>query len=205
VIWQVQHGLAIVVLCAALQGCALAKLGADAPTPKTFDLVTASTSAPATKRSNAQIVVSEPTALRVLAGDNIMVKPSPEAVTYFGDAVWSDNLPKLLQARLIQTLESSGNFRAVGDGRERIEGDVELLTQIRAFQIDMAGEGGSARVELFVKLVDQRSGRVLSSGSFGESVPVASTAPRDGVEALNTATQAVLPQIAAWAAKVGAR
>jgi cholesterol transport system auxiliary component len=197
------------MLCVALSGCALAKLGADPPAPNTYDLMAPVIMA-ATKRSATQIIVSEPTAVRALSSDNILVKPSPAAVTYYANAVWSDTLPRLLQARLIQTLEGSGRFRAVGDGRERLEGDVELLTQIRAFQIDAFQVGGvagarTASVDLFVKLVDQRSGRVLSSGSFAESVPVGSSETADGVAALNQAAELALPKIAAWAGKIAAR
>ncbi len=194
---------AIAAVTVMLSGCALAKLTGDAPAPKTYDLVAPLATGITAKRSTVQIVVAEPTAVRAVAGDSILVKPSAAAVTYFADAQWSDTLPRLLQARLIETLESAGSFRAVGDGRERIEADVELLTQVRAFQIEAGTGARAARVDLFVKLVDPRTGRVLSSGTFAETATVASMEPAAGVEALNQATQAVLPQIAQWAARVG--
>jgi cholesterol transport system auxiliary component len=194
-----------VVLAVLLSGCALAKLGADPPAPKTYDLVAPLASGfVAGKRTGVQLVVAEPTAVRAVAGDDILVKPSPASVTYLADAQWSDTLPRLLQARLIETLEGAAAFRAVGDGRERLEGDVELLTQIRAFEIstDDAGTMREARVDLFAKLVDAKSGRALSSGTFADRQPVSGTNAAAGVDALNRAAQTVLPQIAEWAARV---
>lgn len=198
-----RYCLAMATLCSALQGCALATLGTEKPAPKTFDLVAPAMSNAGLK-APLQIVVAEPSAVRALAGDNILVKPAPASVTYYGDAVWSDNLPKLLQARLIETLENSGRFRAIGDGRERIEGDLELMTHVRSFQVDMAGGAGTARVDLFVKLIDQSSGRLTASRGFEASTPVHGNDPEAGVAALNAAAEAVLPKIAGWAAKVGA-
>lgn len=196
--------VALAALAGVLQGCALANLGAEKPAPRTFDLV-APVVAEAGLKAPLQVVVAEPTAVRALAGDNILVKPTPADVTYYADAVWSDNLPRLLQARLIETLEDSGRFRAVGNGQERIEGDLEMMTHVRAFQVDMAGSGGTARVDLFVKLIDPSSGRLAASRGFEASVDVRSGEPEAGVAALNAAAGDVLPKVAGWAAKVGAR
>lgn len=196
-------GVAVAALCAALSGCALANIGQPQPAPQTYDLL-APLDVKQGRRSEVQLIVSEPTAVRALAGDQILVKPGPSSVTYFPDAVWSDQLPRLLQARLMVALESSGRFRGVGDGRDRIDGDLELTTQIRAFEVDAAG-GAVARIVLFVRLIEPKTGRVVASKEFSaEAAAAADTAP-EGVEALNRAAASVLPQIVGWSGSMAAK
>ena len=199
--WRPGMWLAAAALCVVLSGCALTKLGEEAPAPNTYDLVAPVGSAKG-QRSNVQLVVSEPSAVRALAGDNILIKPTGSEVAYFPNAVWTDQLPKLVQARLIQTIEGTGRFLAVGDGRDRLDADLELMTAIRSFQVELAGKRAVAVVDLFVRLSDPHSGRIIASRSFQGSAGAASDAAPEGVQALNEAAQGVLPAIAAWAGKV---
>jgi len=196
------QGLVTVLMSTILIGCSPAGLGLgpQAP-PRTYDLVTlALFPSSRVARRPWQIVVHEPTAIRALAGDRIMIKPAPAEIVYFPKAVWSDRLTRLVQARLIETLQRSGRFAAVSNGRERVEADLEITTEIRDFQIELVSGDATAIVAVFSKLVDQRRGRVVASRGFSAHSPAGADHVGAGVEALNTALQNVLPEVARWAA-----
>jgi cholesterol transport system auxiliary component len=194
----------VLLLPIALGGCALANLGQPAAAPATYDLLTPHI-AQLGARTGVQMIVSEPAAVRALAGDGILVRPKPQSVTYFADAAWSDQLPRLVQARLIQALNDSGRFRAVGSALDRLAGDLEMMTEIREFGIDASQAPPVARVDLFVRIADQASGRLVSSKAFVAAVDAEGREPAQGVAALNAALQQVLAQIVPWAGGIGAR
>lgn len=190
-----------------LGGCSLtgAVKGAftDGGPSQTFDLVLDRSLIKQSSRLGTQIVVQSPAAVKALAGDNILVKPSPNEVTYYGDAVWSDRLPKLLQARFVEALQVTGRFRAVSDGSDRISGDITLSTTIQAFQVDVEGERATANVMIFAKLIHVASGKVYASRNFHVSIQAKSRVVADGVHALNDAMNQVLQSMTRWVVRRG--
>ncbi len=51
------------------------------------------------------------------------------------DAQWADNLPKLIQARLVQSFENAHQLGAVSRPLEQLTAEYRLETAIRSFQI----------------------------------------------------------------------
>lgn len=197
--------IGFLLLCAAtLQSCALANIGPADP-PKTFDLQSASNGSSRVNSKGWQLLVNEPSAVRALETDRVMVKPGGAQISYYGKAVWSDKLPRLLQARLVQELQNSGRFRAVATRGERIDSDIGLSTEIRAFQIEIQNGKASAHIQLFIKLVDEKRGRVVSSKLFTARVPTQKDNVNEGIAALNKASQNVLKRVTRWAAGRQAR
>lgn len=200
-------GLMGILVLLTLGGCSLsgAVKGAlsDGTPSQTFDLVLERDLIKKSSRLGTQIVVQLPAAVKALAGDNILVKPSPTQVTYYGDAVWSDRLPKLLQARVVEALQVSGRFRAVSDGSDRINGDITLSTTIEAFQVDVEGERATANVMIFAKLIHVSSGKVYASRSFQVALPAKSRVVGDGVSALNDGMNQVLQSLTRWVVRRG--
>lgn len=200
-----------VVLClglvTALGGCSLsgAVKGAfsnSTPSP-TYDLVLDHGRVARAGRLDQQLVVTAPQAVRVLAGDNILVKPSANEVTYYGNAVWGDRLPKLLQARMVEAMRVSGRFRAVSDGSDRINAEVTLASTIEAFQVEVAGERAEANVTVFAKLIHVASGKVYASKKFVHRVPAQTREVGDGVAALNEAANLLMADMTRWVVKRG--
>ena len=100
--------LAALLLAAAVAGCT--SLIAGAPSA-IYDL--SAPGEPSGAEGRAQVLVPEPTTVRALDTDRIAARPSPAEYAYLPGAVWADRLPKLLQTRLVQTLQNSGRARAV--------------------------------------------------------------------------------------------
>lgn len=143
-----------------------------------------------------QLVVAEPGTVQPLETERIIVKDATGAVSFIGGGQWTDRLPRLVQARLIQTFENSSRIRAVSRPGERIVADYQLNTEIRAFQIDAAS--GQAVVEMSARLVNDRSGRIAGARVFTGRVPVAAINAANAAQALDQALSIVLLDIVRW-------
>lgn len=186
----------ILGLAAVLAGCS-----AVMPTPAvdTYDLGTPTVAA-APKGRSTQVLVPEPTADRAFDTDRIVVRPSATEIAYFAGAQWADRLPRLLQSRLIASLEASGRFRAAGRPGQGLAIDRQIVAEIRAFDYE-AGQGRVV-VALSVKLMDDRTGRVIAAETFRTEEPAADEA-RAAVVAFDRALQRLLGEIVAWVAGHG--
>jgi cholesterol transport system auxiliary component len=185
--------LAAGLLCLALGGCALA---AGSRPPATYDLVAPRSFVAAHKAASWQLVVTEPTAIHALETDRLMVRPTADQVSYYKGVAWSDRLPRLVQARIIETFQNSGAVKTVS----ATSGQYALMTDLRAFQIDVSSGKAIAEIEIFAKLVNVNTGRTLASKSFSARVPAATDSPRDAIAALNQGFTEVLQDTTTWVA-----
>nr|WP_206078888.1 ABC-type transport auxiliary lipoprotein family protein [Mesorhizobium camelthorni] len=179
-----------------LSGCALLPGGAP-PSLDTFELSAPQLQSKA-RRSRIQILVAEPSALKALDGQNIVIKPSPATIQFLRGAQWADRLPRIVQARLAETFQRSGGFGGVGKPGEGLAIDYQILAEIRAFDVRVDG-GGRANVEIFVKLLNDRNGTVRASRSFVANAPVSGSGNEAYVAALDQAFGSVAAEILEWA------
>jgi cholesterol transport system auxiliary component len=184
--------LAAGLLCLALAGCALA----GTRPPSTYDLVAPRSFAGTPRPSSWQLVVYEPTAIHALETDRLMVRPTSDQVSYYKGVAWSDRLPRLVQARLIETFQNSGAVKSVSASN----GQYALVTDLRAFQIDVSSGKAIAEIELFAKLVNLSSGKVIATKSFSARVPATTDSPGDAIAALNQGFTEVLQDTTTWVA-----
>ncbi len=182
-------------LALAMSGCALAVNGAP---PQTYDLIPPDIAAVRAQPIPVHIVVRTPTAVRALDNERILVRPASERISYYPDAVWGDRLPRLLRARIAETLEDSGHFKAVVTEDDRVTGSYSLQIAIRAFEMSVNGKPPEGHVDLSAKIVDERVGKVVASQRFESRVQAASDAASDGVAAITTAFHDVTRALVAW-------
>lgn len=184
----------------SLAGCA-AMVGGITPAPTTYDLVPPRISTVRAPRpAEFQLVVNEPTAVRSLGSDRLLVKPGADQVSYFKGAAWSDRLPKLVQDRMVQAFQNAGLVKAVGSRTDRLNADIELASQLNAFQIEISQSGAVAHVSLFVKVIDGNRGVMIDSRAFDAKVSTSATEASEMVAALNQGFDTVLRKIVPWVA-----
>jgi cholesterol transport system auxiliary component len=184
------------VLSLGLSGCALFPGGGPAPLD-TFEL-----SAPSGPEraavSKRQVLIAEPSALKALDGENIVIKPAPGVIQYLKGAQWADRLPRIVQARLAEAFQRSGSFAGVGKPGEGLAIDYQVIAEIRAFEIQLQGSS-QAEVELFVRVLNDRNGVVRASRSFKASAPVSAGGGNNAyVEALDRAFGQAAIDIVTW-------
>src|SRR5436190_11362280 len=107
-----------VLLAGALAAAAAACSSGSAPT--TFDLSAPGRGGGRAGAGGAQIVVNEPVSIQALEGDRIIVKEPAGSVSFVSGGQWADRLPRLVQARLIQTFENSSRMKAVSRPGDRV-------------------------------------------------------------------------------------
>jgi cholesterol transport system auxiliary component len=185
--------LATGLLCLGLVGCALA---AGSRPPTTYDLVAPRSFAGTKKPAPWQLMVYEPTAASALDTSRLMVRPKADQVSYYKGIAWSDRLPRLVQTRMIETFQNSGAVKAVSGS----SGQYALATELRAFQIDVSAGRTAAEIDIFAKLINVNTGRVIATKGFSARVPATSDAPGDAIAALNQAFTEVLQDTTAWVA-----
>jgi cholesterol transport system auxiliary component len=169
------------------------------PTP-TFDLSAPTNFGNLPPRARGLLVIEQPTALQILDTEKVVISPNPSEVAYLTDAQWVDRLPKLMQARIVQSFENSTRIRAVAKTQDRVNADYLLVVDIRQFGIQ-AYESPQAVVELSVKIVYQRGGRIAAGTVLTSRVASSGTSGHAATLALDQAFSDVLVQMVKWTSR----
>lgn len=162
----------------------------------TFDLGLApSVDGPA--RSSRQILIPEPTALKLLDSDQVVVRVSPSEVQYLANSRWGDRLPRMVQAKLVQAFENSRKLAGVGIPGQGLAIDYQVVTEIRAFEVS-TGSPRVATVEISAKLLNDRNGSIKAQNVFRASVPVTGEGNDQFIAGINRAFAKVGGEIVDW-------
>ncbi|OOG67402.1 ABC transporter [Sinorhizobium sp. A49] len=181
----------IFTLAALLAGC-----GAGAAVNDTFSL----SSSPVVEgraATSKQILVPEPTALKALDSDQIVIRLSGSELQYLSKAQWSDRLPRMVQAKLVQAFENTGKVGGVGKPGEGLAIDYQVISEIRSFEISTEG-ADTAVVEIFAKIVNDRNGTVRAQKAFRATAGVKGTGNPAFIRALDQAFATVASEIVGW-------
>jgi len=183
--------LAISLIAAAAAACS------STPAPTTYDL-----SAPNVRVGGSvsgQIVVATPAAVQVLADQRILVKDAAGSISFLGGGQWADQLPNLVQARLIHTFENASRLTAVARPSSGVVADYHLVSEIRSFYVTTPAN--EAVVQISAKLVADQNGRVLSGRVFTGRAPVPTVDAANAAQALDQALSSVLVDIVRWSSR----
>lgn len=178
-----------VVLLAALAGAC-----SSGPAPATYDL-----SAPTSRIRGAagvQVLVNEPAALQTLSSQQILVKDASGSVSFIGGGQWADNLPRLIQTRLINTFENASQLRGVSRPSSGAVADVQLVSELRRFEVETPSN--EAVVEISMKIVSDQNGRIVNGRIFRARTPAASVDAASAARALDEALSVVMLDIVRW-------
>ena len=178
-----------------LSGCG-SVLGTKTP-PDTYAL-TGTPEVEGRASPRRQILIAEPIALKALDSEQIVIKPTPSSIQYLADLQWSDRLPKIVQAKLIQAFENSGRVGGVGRPGEGLAIDYQISTSIRSFEVRVQG-GKTAVVEISAKVINDRNGSVRDQQVFRSTSPVRGSSNEAYVEALDRAFDNVTADLVRWA------
>ena len=186
--WTLRRLAPALVLAALTGACS------SAPTPATFDL-----SAPSSRIRGAagvQVLVAEPAALQSLSTQQILVKDASGAISSLGGGQWADNLPRLIQTRLINTFENASQLRGVARPSSGAVADAQLISELRRFEI--ATPGNEAVVEISAKIVSEQNGRIVNGRIFRSRVSAAAVDAPNAARALDDALSVVMLDIVRW-------
>lgn len=184
----------IAVLATMLSACGSTQAKND-----TFSLsAAASIEGPSAK--NRQILVPQPSALKALDSDQIVIRPSSSEIQYLAQSQWSDSLTKMVQAKLVQAYENTGRLGGVGKPGEGLAIDYQIVTDIRSFEVQTSG-ADTAMVEISAKLLNDRNGTVRAQKVFRAMAPVNGSGNAAFVKGLDAAFAVVTRDIVGWTLK----
>ncbi len=183
--------LLLSLLVAGLSGC-----GSKA-TNDTFAI----TAAPDVRSSgpvrSRQLLVADPSALKALDSENVLVRVSPSEIRYLSNSQWSDKLTRMVQAKLVEAFENTGKLAGVGKPGQGLAIDYQLISDVRAFEVDTVGADRGV-VEISVKLLNDRNGTVKSQRVFSASETATGTSNEAYIRAMDRAFGRVSAEIVAW-------
>jgi phospholipid/cholesterol/gamma-HCH transport system substrate-binding protein len=168
--------------------------GAPPPPPTSYDL-RAPTFPSSPKSFAAEIAVPEATALVVFETQRALVSPTLGERRPVEGGQWSDNLPALVRTKIVQTLENAG-FTKVNASREGFSADIQLLLDIRSFEVAL-DPAPVAHVDLAVKLLGA-DGKIVARQDFQASSPATGADARAVFTALNQAFGKAASDFAVW-------
>ena len=138
----------------------------------------------------------DPSALILFDTQKILIRSGAGTFSNISDAQWADNLPKLMQARIVQSFENAHQLSAVSRPLEQLTAGYRLELAICSFQIAV-DPSAHAVVDVTARLVNDK-GAVAGARAFTASIPAKSTAAPDAAAALNEAFSQVAKEIVVW-------
>ena len=170
--------------------------GGGTPAQKiTYDLRAPQNLGPASKTIKGQLAIPEPTAVAMLETQRFLFSPAKD-YPGFADAIWADSIPKLLQARLIESFENYDIAHAPLRVADIGQADFQLLIDVRRFRI-ATDSGPVAEVGLSARIVD-KNGKVIASRLFEDSQKFDKIEPPAAVAAFNDVFGRIAKDMIAW-------
>ncbi|CCE04174.1 putative ABC transporter (substrate binding protein) [Bradyrhizobium sp. STM 3843] len=173
--------------------------GGGTPVQKvTFDLRAPTDLGHGTKIWKGQLAIPEPTAVAMLQTQRMLFAPVKD-YPGFAEFLWADSIPKLLQARLIDSFENYDIAHAPLRTTDVGQPDFQLLIDVRQFRISTE-TGPVAQIGLSARLVD-KNGKVIAARLFDESQKIGVLDPATAVSAFDDAFGRLAKDVIAWTAQ----
>ena len=170
--------------------------GGPSTAPKmTYDLSAAQGFAAPSKAIRGQLAIPEPTAVAMLETQRFLFSPAKD-YPGFADALWADSIPKLLQARLIESFENYDIAHAPLRATDTGQSDFQLLIDLRRFRIATDSEP-TVEIGLSARILD-KDGKVVASRLFEDNQKFDKVDPPLAVAAFNDAFGRIAKDMIAW-------
>ena len=183
-------------------GAAVLLAGCTTTPLDTFSLSSSPQVQVSQKRKNVQILVPTPAALKALDSENIVNHDAPGSITYLKGAQWGDRLTNLVQARLVQAFENSNAVGGVGRPGDGLAINYQVQAELRDFGINASSSPQTAKIELAVRVLNDKTGEVRATRVFTSSAPVSGAGNKAYIRALDAGFSDVTRQIVAWVVSV---
>jgi cholesterol transport system auxiliary component len=191
-------------LCLLLGGCAA--IGGPRTEMRVYSPIATITPDPAWPSADWSLSVGVQAANQLLDSPRIAVRPEPNRLQPYKDALWADNAPDLVETALIEGLEDSGKIVAVGRLGSNARGDFGLFLELRAFETVYTDGRPEAVIEAQALLIRFRGDRgVVASKRFRQAVPGRAPELDAMVESFSQALSAMGTEVVGWALVEGDR
>lgn len=143
--------------------------------------------------------VARPVGSASLAGKSLLVVPADNQLSVYKGARWSDTVPELLRARLLEALRLDGRIAALSSDEFRLHADYELSSDLLAFQAEYVNaERVEAVFGLNVRLVSREGRRIVAMREFRVRQAASSTAVEAVVAAFGESSARLSSEVVDW-------
>jgi phospholipid/cholesterol/gamma-HCH transport system substrate-binding protein len=170
---------------------------ASAP-PVVYDLTPPRSFPAMDKALPGPVAVPELTTVLLYDTQRILVRPSGGDDPSFETARWSDTLPKLLQARIVQSFENASFLGTVTKPIDGATPKYQLLIDLRRFQVSVSSQP-MADIEFTAKIIGEDS-KVVAARIFQVTEPAKATNASAAAASLNDAFQKIVTDLVVWTA-----
>ena len=147
-----------------------------------------------------QLALAHPDAARMIDSLRIAVRPTPGELEVYKDTSWAKTPSEQIEDSLLRTLEDSQRIQAVARQGSGIAADYTLITEVRRFEADYAGNPlPAATIEINAKLLHATDQAVVASRTFLQAAPASSANTAAVAQAFGIALGAITHDIAGWA------
>jgi phospholipid/cholesterol/gamma-HCH transport system substrate-binding protein len=170
--------------------------GGGTPAQKiTYDLQALQSQGQPGKTIKGQLGIPEPTAVAMLETQRMLFSPTSD-VPGFSEFLWADAIPKLLQARLIDSFENYDIAHAPLRSVDVGQADFQLVIDVRHFRVVVDSEP-QAQIGLSARIVD-KDGKVIASRLFEQSEKFEKVEPKAAVTAFDAAFGGIARDMIDW-------
>ena len=164
--------------------------------PRIYELAAVRKFAEPMKLPSGQVLIPELTGLGTFDTDKVLLRGEGQK-PFLDGAQWPDMLPKLLQARILQSFENAGMLRIFARAPEGVTAEHQLLVDIRSFHV-VIGPAATAEVEFAAKVL-RNDGKVVDVRIFRASAPAKTSDGAGATGALEEAFARVVGELVPWA------
>jgi phospholipid/cholesterol/gamma-HCH transport system substrate-binding protein len=146
------------------------------------------------------LAIAEPTATVRLQTQRFLFASDEESHEDFANAQWSDALPALVQAKLLQSFENYDIAHAPVRADALASSGTRLAIDLRRFEIAVSPEL-KATIALSVKLIDE-AGHLKAARIFEQSAPMAGLTVPQAATAFSGAFDTLARDVVTWTVSV---
>lgn len=190
-----RYRLLSLALCATLSACSV--LPQSEPL-RIYRLPSQLAPATAIAPVDWSLRVGTPLTSRVLDSARIAVMPEGDRISSYQGARWSDSAPALVRDRLIEAFHDDGRVQRLSSDENRLHADLELVSDLRAFQSEYRDGTPHVVIRLDARLVRSANQRIVASRRFEVSEASRDVAVEEVVRAFGRAADALGRQIVDW-------
>ncbi|WP_339523585.1 ABC-type transport auxiliary lipoprotein family protein [Pseudomonas sp. EA_35y_Pfl2_R111] len=147
--------------------------------------------------------VNKPYSSQLLDSTRIAVLPPGDQISAYQGVRWSDRAPLLLRDRLIDAFLDDGRLKAVSSDESRLQADLELGGDLRAFHSEYRDGIPAASILFEARLVESGSLRILASRRFEVSQTASDTSVPAVVNAFGQAGDQLAREVLEWTLSQG--
>lgn len=149
--------------------------------------------------------VNRPQSSQLLDSPRIAVLPEGDLISAYQGARWSDRAPALVRDRLIGAFLDDRRISAVSSDDSRLQADLELSSDLRAFQSEYRNGRPEVHILLDARLVQAGNQRILASRRFEVRQIADDPAVESVVKAFGVANDQLSRQLMDWVVDEGQR